>query len=281
MTRARNSVKVTPEESPERLGMLRYATIYFSHSNALSVIRRTRSRESCSALRAVLAPTRAAVKTLAVMLLLLCGMAQAFAQTEPDPWEGYNRRMHNTNDGLDRYLVKPVAKGYDAIMPEAGRKGVNNFFKNFYDFNGVLNAVLQGRFEQALNNTFRVVTNTTVGVFGLFDVASKAGNAMLLSDAVRTAAFWFSDEICWAISLRRMRTDRGAEKPSLTVSPLISRTTTSMSSPICTPACDERVSTSISCLPLEVQLLAGRRLEQLVQWFVRSSLRRVARRDSR
>jgi hypothetical protein len=82
VTRARNSVKVTPEESPERLGMLRYATIYFPHSNALSVIRRTRSCESCSALRAVLAPTRAAVKTLAVMLLLLCGMAQASGETE-------------------------------------------------------------------------------------------------------------------------------------------------------------------------------------------------------
>ena len=190
MTRARNSVKVTPEESPERLGMLRYATIYFSHSNALSVIRRTRSRESCSALRAVLAPTRAAVKTLAVMLLLLCGMAQAYAQTEPDPWEGYNRWMHNTNDGLDRYLVKPVAKGYDAIMPEAGRKGVNNFFKNFYDFNGVLNAVLQGRFEQALNNTFRVVANTTVGVFGLFDVATKAGIPRYQTDFGHTLHIW-------------------------------------------------------------------------------------------
>ncbi len=189
MTRADNSVTVTPEESPERLGMLRYATIYFPRSRAVSVARSTRSRVSRIAWRTALAPTRSAVQTLALMALL-GGMAPAFAQTESDPWEGYNRWMHNTNDGLDRYLVKPVAKGYDAIMPEVGRVGVNNFFKNFYDFNGVLNAVLQGRFEQALNNTFRVVTNTTVGVFGLFDVATKAGIPRYETDFGHTLHIW-------------------------------------------------------------------------------------------
>ena len=110
------------------------------------------------------------VRVLGLLVALWCGLSSAQAQTEVDPWEGYNRWMYNANDGLDRYIVRPVAKGYDAIMPEAGRKGVNNFFKNFYDFNGVLNALLQGRFEQALNNSFRVVANTTVGVLSLIHI---------------------------------------------------------------------------------------------------------------
>jgi phospholipid-binding lipoprotein MlaA len=55
------------------------------------------------------------------------------------------------------------------------RIGVNNFFSNFYDFNGVLNALLQGRIEEAFNNTFRVITNSTIGLLGLFDVASMTG----------------------------------------------------------------------------------------------------------
>jgi len=170
--------------------MLRYATIYVLDSHAMSVARGGRSRVSRSAQRIRLAPTQSAVKTLALMLTLLCAITQVHAQTEPDPWEGYNRWMHNTNDGLDRYLVKPVAKGYDAIMPEVGRVGVNNFFNNFYDFNSVLNAALQGRFEQALNNTFRVVTNTTVGVLGLFDVATKVGISRYETDFGHTLHIW-------------------------------------------------------------------------------------------
>lgn len=142
------------------------------------------ARCSATALRAPV------FRALAMMLALWCGLPSAQAQSELDPWEGYNRWMYNANDGLDRYIVRPVAKGYDAIMPEAGRKGVNNFFKNFYDFNGVLNALLQGRFEQAVNNSFRVVANTTVGVFGLFDVASKAGIPRYETDFGHTLHIW-------------------------------------------------------------------------------------------
>jgi len=130
------------------------------------------------------------VRIFTLLVALWCGLPSAQAQTELDPWEGYNRWMYNANDGLDRYIVRPVAKGYDAIMPEAGRKGVNNFFKNFYDFNAVLNAALQGRFEEALNNSFRVVANTTVGVFGLFDVASKAGIPRYETDFGHTLHIW-------------------------------------------------------------------------------------------
>jgi phospholipid-binding lipoprotein MlaA len=170
--------------------MLRYATNNFPISRALIEAPDMPVRVSRAARRSAMALRAPVLSALAMTLVLCCGLPSAQAQTELDPWEGYNRWMYNANDGLDRYIVRPVAKGYDAVMPEAGRKGVNNFFKNFYDFNGVLNALLQGRFEQALNNSFRVVANTTVGVFGLFDVASKAGIPRYETDFGHTLHIW-------------------------------------------------------------------------------------------
>lgn len=124
-----------------------------------------------------------------LMGLALCATA-AQAQQQADPWEGYNRWVFEFNDDADRLIIRPVARGYDAVMPEFGRVGVNNFFSNFYDFNGALNALLQGRIEQAVNNTFRVVANSTIGVFGLFDVASMAGIPRYETDFGHTLSVW-------------------------------------------------------------------------------------------
>jgi len=189
VTRARNSVTVTPEGSLERLSMLRYVTNNFPSSHASPEADTAAVRPFATA-RSVVIQGVPVIRIFTLLVALWCGLPSAQAQTELDPWEGYNRWMYNANDGLDRYIVRPVAKGYDAIMPEAGRKGVNNFFKNFYDFNAVLNAALQGRFEEALNNSFRVVANTTVGVFGLFDVASKAGIPRYETDFGHTLHIW-------------------------------------------------------------------------------------------
>ena len=189
MTRARNSVTVTPEGSLERLSMLRYVTNNFPSSHASPEADTAAVRPFATA-RSVVIQGVPVVRIFTLLVALWCGLPSAQAQTELDPWEAYNRWMYNANDGLDRYIVRPVAKGYDAIMPEAGRKGVNNFFKNFYDFNAVLNAALQGRFEAALNNSFRVVANTTVGLFGLFDVASKAGIPRYETDFGHTLHIW-------------------------------------------------------------------------------------------
>ncbi|MEK9995588.1 MAG: MlaA family lipoprotein, partial [Halieaceae bacterium] len=139
--------------------MLRYATVWFPFRFAL--IARTLAR--------------AALLATVLLAIPLPGQAQSDSTNEIDPWEGYNRWMFNFNDGADRLVIKPVARGYDFIMPEVARIGVNNFFTNFYDFNGALNALLQGEVEQAFNNTFRVLTNSTIGLFGLFDVASAVG----------------------------------------------------------------------------------------------------------
>ena len=128
------------------------------------------------------------VRAMLIAVALCATMVQA--QPEADPWEGYNRWMFEFNDDADRLIIRPVARGYDMIMPEFGRVGVNNFFSNFYDFNGALNALLQGRIEQAVNNTFRVVANSTIGVFGLFDVASMAGIPRYETDFGHTLSIW-------------------------------------------------------------------------------------------
>ena len=125
-----------------------------------------------------------------IALALMVPVVEAQTQQEIDPWEGYNRWMFDFNGDTDRLIIRPVAKGYDAIMPEFGRIGVNNFFSNFYDFNGALNALFQGRIEQALDNTFRVVANSTIGLFGLFDVASMAGIPRYETDFGHTLSIW-------------------------------------------------------------------------------------------
>ncbi len=112
------------------------------------------------------------LKIIFTMVWFLTLPSLVLAERESDPWEGYNRWMFQSNDDFDRLLVRPVAKIYDTAVPDLARVGVNNFFNNFYDFNGAVNAFLQGRLNEAMNNSLRVLVNSTVGVFGLFDVAT-------------------------------------------------------------------------------------------------------------
>ena len=71
-------------------------------------------------------------RVLVMALALMMPVVDAQTQEEIDPWEGYNRWMFDFNGDTDRWIIRPVAKGYDAIMREFGRIGVNNFFSNFY-----------------------------------------------------------------------------------------------------------------------------------------------------
>lgn len=92
-----------------------------------------------------------------------------------DPWEGFNRGMFAFNEGVDSAVVKPIAQGYEFIIPEPIRILVTNVFSNLGDVVIGINDLLQGRGEQAFNSFGRVVINTTLGFGGLFDVAGNAG----------------------------------------------------------------------------------------------------------
>ena len=93
-----------------------------------------------------------------------------------DPLEGYNRAMYSFNDTLDRAIIKPVAQGYDAVLPDPIQKGVSNIFSNLNEITVILNDLLQLKFGQALDDTGRFLLNSTVGFAGIFDVAGYEGH---------------------------------------------------------------------------------------------------------
>lgn len=95
------------------------------------------------------------------------------AEVNPDPWEDFNRKMYRFNDALDRALLKPAAETITNTMPEPVNMGVSNFFANLDDVGTSINNLLQGKFVYALSDAGRVVVNSTLGVAGLFDVASR------------------------------------------------------------------------------------------------------------
>lgn len=117
------------------------------------------------------------MKLLTILLLtslLLGGCASSPQYNNPnDPFEGYNRSMYSFNDTLDRAVLKPVAKGYKAVMPDPAQKMVRNFFSNIDDIFVTANDLLQFKFRQAASDFTRVWVNSTFGVFGLFNVADK------------------------------------------------------------------------------------------------------------
>lgn len=108
----------------------------------------------------------------------------------PDPWEGLNRKIYAFNDVADRYVLKPVAKSYQWITPDFVETGVGNAFSNILDINTILNDLLQMKFGQALSDTGRFALNTTVGLAGLFDVASPIGLEKHNEDFGQTLGYW-------------------------------------------------------------------------------------------
>jgi len=128
-----------------------------------------------------------------VILLLALNVSSAFAEEETkdiDPWEPVNRKIFAFNETVDRWLLRPVASGYDKVMPDAAQRSVTNFIFNIYEWNYMLNALMQGNPEGAATSIGRFMVNTTVGVFGLFDVATKMGIEPQRADFGQTLMTW-------------------------------------------------------------------------------------------
>ncbi|HSC62394.1 MAG TPA: VacJ family lipoprotein [Caldimonas sp.] len=92
-----------------------------------------------------------------------------------DPWENWNRKVFNFNEGLDNAVLKPVATAYADVIPQPLRRSVTNFFNNFSDAWSAINNMLQGKFALGFEDATRVGTNTLFGLFGILDVASEMG----------------------------------------------------------------------------------------------------------
>ncbi len=107
-----------------------------------------------------------------------------------DPWEGFNRAVYRFNDEIDRVFIKPLAKGYRRITPSPVRRSVGNFFRNLLEPTTVANDLLQGKPLQAISDASRFLLNSTLGIVGLFDVATKLGVERNQEDFGQTFAVW-------------------------------------------------------------------------------------------
>lgn len=111
---------------------------------------------------------------LAVLLALSLAALSAHA-AEDDPLEPVNRAVFAFNETADRWLLKPLAKGYRKVTPDYFEETVTRFFANLSDVGSAANSLLQGKPADAGNYSARFLINTTVGVGGLFDVAEPWG----------------------------------------------------------------------------------------------------------
>jgi phospholipid-binding lipoprotein MlaA len=112
------------------------------------------------------------------------------AEHNPDPWEGFNRKVYVFNDAVDRAVLKPVAKGYQWLTPDMVETGINNAFANLWELNTIVNDVLQFKLGQAVSDTSRFLVNSTVGLLGLFDVATSMGLEKHEEDFGQTLGYW-------------------------------------------------------------------------------------------
>jgi phospholipid-binding lipoprotein MlaA len=107
-----------------------------------------------------------------------------------DPLEGFNRGIWGINQAVDKVILKPVTKVYRAIVPRPARRGVTHFFSNLGEPFSAINNLLQGKPDRAARNLGRFVVNTTVGVAGLGDPATKMGLKPAPEDFGQTLARW-------------------------------------------------------------------------------------------
>lgn len=130
---------------------------------------------------------KAKVKLLMMFLAMACS---SITMASEDPLEKVNRKVHGFNDFLDSKLIRPAAKGYKKVLPTPVRYSVGNFFGNLADVGDMINNGLQGKPKPAFSDLGRLLINTTVGIGGLFDPATRIGLVDHDEDFSQTLAVW-------------------------------------------------------------------------------------------
>ena len=130
-------------------------------------------------------------KTLSILgLLALAACAAPVPSGIDDPYEGFNRKVHGFNVAVDKNVIRPVATTTTKIVPTPVARGVSNFADNLALPGMVVNSVLQANVGDAAHNTMRFLVNTTVGIGGLFDLATPAGAPERSTDFGETLHVW-------------------------------------------------------------------------------------------
>ncbi|MDX3773784.1 VacJ family lipoprotein [Chromatiaceae bacterium AAb-1] len=137
-----------------------------------------------------------------ILVLLFCMLAagcassakteqQAAANDPRDPLENINRPLWDFNyDVLDKYMLRPATVGYMTVVPKPARQGLKNMADNLGEPASFVNGLLQGKPDRAAVSFSRFLVNSTVGVLGLFDVASRIGLEEKHEDFSQTLAVW-------------------------------------------------------------------------------------------
>ena len=127
---------------------------------------------------------------LVIALLAVLCPAPVRAEDDDDPWEGFNRAMFTVNDGLDRFVLEPVAKGYDFITPAPLERCISNFFQNLRVPIQSVNGFLQGKPVNGASDLGRFTVNTTIGLAGFLDPATYFGLVKHDEDFGQTLGVW-------------------------------------------------------------------------------------------
>lgn len=107
-----------------------------------------------------------------------------------DPLESWNRRVYHFNYRFDEWVYLPVVDGYRYVTPSFLRTGVSNFFSNLGDISNLLNSLFQFKGQRSLRTTGRLLLNTTIGVAGLWDPATRMGLTRQTEDFGQTLGFY-------------------------------------------------------------------------------------------
>ena len=111
-------------------------------------------------------------------------------QKNADPLEKFNRKVYRFNNALDRKVLKPIAKRYVKYVPKKVRRGVRNFIANLREPTTIVNGILQGKPNQAAQDTLRFTINSTFGLLGIFDVAAHLKMPRNKEDFGQTLGKW-------------------------------------------------------------------------------------------
>tara|TARA_B100001057_G_scaffold282246_1_gene282624 strand:+ start:15873 stop:16571 length:699 start_codon:yes stop_codon:yes gene_type:complete len=128
-----------------------------------------------------------------ILFIVISSFISLHASEVNDPFEKLNRKTFEFNENLDELVLKPVAEVYSEF-PVFIKTGVTNFFNNLENIETSVNQMLQGKPAKSLNDLTRFIINTSIGVAGIFDVASTMGLERNEEDFGQTLAVWGVDE---------------------------------------------------------------------------------------
>lgn len=143
------------------------------------------------------------IRQLVSSMLFLCVVILQGCATAPkgddldvdpvDPHETVNRASYDITDRVDRAVFEPVVNAYADYVPNAAQRSIGNFYDNLSYPNVVLNSFLQGKVQQGFQDTLRFFVNSSIGMFGLFDMATHMGLQKHDEDFGQTLGVWGVD----------------------------------------------------------------------------------------